>query len=106
MARARGAQGRVGCHRRIAREIKKIVVRENGMILPEATNLDPRFAIDHITDGPLTSLVTRFLDEDYGRFDALCRRPSGNSTANDAHIATIDRPSNIFVIFQRLLSRD
>ena len=63
-----------GCHRRIAREIKKIVVRENGTILPEATNLDPRFAIGHITDDRLPSLITRFLDEDYGRFDALCRR--------------------------------
>lgn len=63
-----------GCHRRIAREVKKIVVRENGVILPEATNLDPRFAIGHIADGRLTTLVSRFLDEDYGRFDALCRR--------------------------------
>jgi hypothetical protein len=39
-------------------------------------------------------------------FDALCRRPSGNSTANDAQIATIARPVNIFVKFQRLPSRD
>jgi MoaA/NifB/PqqE/SkfB family radical SAM enzyme len=63
-----------GCHRRVAREVKKIVVRENGTILPEATNLDPRFAIGHIGDGSLPALITRFLDEDYGRFDALCRR--------------------------------
>lgn len=63
-----------GCHRRIAREIKKIVVREDGTILPEATNLDPRFAIGHVSDGRLPMLISRFLDEDYGRFDALCRR--------------------------------
>jgi hypothetical protein len=63
-----------GCHRRIAREIKKIVVRENGTVLPEATNLSPSFAIGHIEDDRLTTLVSRFLDEDYGRFDALCRR--------------------------------
>lgn len=63
-----------GCHRRIAREIKKIVVRENGMILPEATNLDPRFAIGRISDGRLTTLVEKFLDGDYRRFDALCRQ--------------------------------
>ena len=63
-----------GCHRRIAREIKKIIVRENGTIVPEATNLDPRYAIGHINDGRLTTLVSRFLDEDYDRFDALCRR--------------------------------
>jgi MoaA/NifB/PqqE/SkfB family radical SAM enzyme len=63
-----------GCHRRISREIKKIVVRENGTVLPEATNLSPRFAIGHIADDRLTTLVSRFLDKDYGRFDALCRR--------------------------------
>jgi MoaA/NifB/PqqE/SkfB family radical SAM enzyme len=63
-----------GCHRRIAREVKKIVVREDGTILPEATNLSPRFAIGHIGDGRLTRLVSRFLDDGYARFDALCRR--------------------------------
>jgi MoaA/NifB/PqqE/SkfB family radical SAM enzyme len=63
-----------GCHRRIAREIKKIVVREDGTVLPEATNLDPRFKIGRLGEGRLVDLVTRFLDEDYGRFDALCRR--------------------------------
>jgi MoaA/NifB/PqqE/SkfB family radical SAM enzyme len=63
-----------GCHRRIAREIKKIVVRENGTILPEATNLNPRFAIGRFGEARLPSLISRFLDDDYGRFDALCRR--------------------------------
>jgi MoaA/NifB/PqqE/SkfB family radical SAM enzyme len=63
-----------GCHRRIEREIKKIVVREDGTILPEATNLDPRFAIGRLGEARLPALVSRFLDRDYGRFDALCRR--------------------------------
>ena len=63
-----------GCHRGIQREIKKIVVRESGAILPEATNLDPRFAIGRLGEARLPALVSRFLDADYGRFDALCRR--------------------------------
>jgi MoaA/NifB/PqqE/SkfB family radical SAM enzyme len=62
-----------GCHRRIAREIKKIVIRENGDVLPEASNLDPAFAIGHIEDGRLPMLVSRYLDQDYERFDRLCR---------------------------------
>jgi Fe-coproporphyrin III synthase len=81
-----------GCHRGIAREIKKIVVRENGTILPEATNLDPRFAIGHIGDGRLTTQVARFLDEDYGRFDALCRRTYAKVLPNwDAAVVPWDQ---------------
>jgi hypothetical protein len=81
-----------GCHRKIAREIKKIIVRENGTIVPEATNLDPRFAIGHIGDGRLTTLVTRFLDRDYGRFDALCRRTYARVLPNwDAAVVPWDQ---------------
>jgi Fe-coproporphyrin III synthase len=62
------------CHRGVSREIKTIVVRENGTVLPEAPNLSPRFAMGQIEDARLTTLFTRFLNEDYGRFDALCRK--------------------------------
>ncbi|SOE87105.1 Radical SAM superfamily enzyme, MoaA/NifB/PqqE/SkfB family [Burkholderia sp. YR290] len=63
-----------GCHRRMAKEIKKVVVREDGTILPEVTNLHPRFAIGNLRDGPLTDLIDRFFADGYQRFDALCRR--------------------------------
>jgi len=65
----------LGCHRRVAREIKKVVVREDGTILPEITNLSHEFAIGHITDGPLSLQLRRFIEGDgYARFDDLCRR--------------------------------
>jgi MoaA/NifB/PqqE/SkfB family radical SAM enzyme len=62
-----------GCHRRVAREIKKIVVREDGTILPEATNLSRSFAMGRLGDGRLSDIVTGFLDAGYERFDRLCR---------------------------------
>jgi MoaA/NifB/PqqE/SkfB family radical SAM enzyme len=63
-----------GCHRRIAKEIKKLVVRENGVVLPEVTNLNRRFALGRLEEGTLTELVTRYFDDGYDRFDYLCRK--------------------------------
>ena len=63
----------LGCHRRIAREIKKIVVREDGTILPEMTNLDHRYAIGTLGEAPFGTLVERFMDDGYDAFDRLCR---------------------------------
>jgi Fe-coproporphyrin III synthase len=62
-----------GCHRSIAAEIKKVVVRENGTILPEATNLDPRYAIGDVNDGPLATQLERFFATGWAAFDQLCR---------------------------------
>jgi MoaA/NifB/PqqE/SkfB family radical SAM enzyme len=62
-----------GCHRGVSAEIKKVVVREDGTILPEATNLDPRYAIGTVDDGPLEELVKRYFAEGYADFDRLCR---------------------------------
>ena len=62
-----------GCHRRVAKEIKKVVVREDGTVLPEITNLSHAFAIGHIDDGPLSTLVARYFAVGYARFDQLCR---------------------------------
>jgi Fe-coproporphyrin III synthase len=62
-----------GCHRRIAREIKKLVVREDGTVLPEATNLSHDFALGNIQDGPLSTLVSRYFENGYEKFDLLCR---------------------------------
>jgi MoaA/NifB/PqqE/SkfB family radical SAM enzyme len=62
-----------GCHRRVAQEIKKLVIREDGTILPEITNLSHEFAIGNIEDGPLSTLVNLYFEEGYRRFDQLCR---------------------------------
>ena len=62
-----------GCHRGVSAEVKKVVVRENGMIFPEATNLDPRYAIGSIDDGRLADSITAFFAHGYAAFDALCR---------------------------------
>jgi MoaA/NifB/PqqE/SkfB family radical SAM enzyme len=63
-----------GCHRRVAQEIKKLVVREDGTVLPEATNLDHAYALGNLADAPLSELVARYFDGGgYARFDQLCR---------------------------------
>lgn len=62
-----------GCHRRVEKEIKKLVVREDGIILPECTNLHPRYKIGTLGDAPLGDMVSHYLDDGYNRFDHLCR---------------------------------
>ena len=62
-----------GCHRGVSKEIKKIVVRETGVILPEATNLDQSYAIGRVEDGPLTALIPAYFATGYQAFDRLCR---------------------------------
>lgn len=62
-----------GCHRGVKAEIKKVVVREDGAILPEATNLDHRYAIGHVQDGPLADQLKRYFADGYAAFDRLCR---------------------------------
>jgi MoaA/NifB/PqqE/SkfB family radical SAM enzyme len=62
-----------GCHRRVAKEIKKLVVRECGTILPEVTNLSHDYALGNITDDSLSTLVSRYFEDGYDRFDRLCR---------------------------------
>jgi MoaA/NifB/PqqE/SkfB family radical SAM enzyme len=66
-----------GCHRRIEKEIKKIVVRENGVILPESTNLDRAYRIGMLGDAPLSEMIESYLNEGYARFDRLCRTAYG-----------------------------
>jgi Fe-coproporphyrin III synthase len=54
-------------------EIKKLVVREDGTVLPEATNLNHEFALGNIRDGSLSTLVSRYFEQGYYKFDQLCR---------------------------------
>jgi len=62
-----------GCHRRVAQEIRKLVIREDGTIFPEVTNLSRDFAIGTIHDGPLQPLIERYFQDGYVGFDQLCR---------------------------------
>jgi MoaA/NifB/PqqE/SkfB family radical SAM enzyme len=62
-----------GCHRGVSAEIKKVVVREDGTILPEATNLDHHYAIGNVADGPLDELIKNYFADGYQEFDHLCR---------------------------------
>ena len=61
------------CHRGISKEIRKLVVREDGTVLPEIPNLSPRFALGNIEDGPLAEMIDRYFERGYDDFDNLCR---------------------------------
>jgi len=50
------------------------VVREDGTVLPEITNLNHKFALGRIEDGTLAELVARYFENGYDRFDYLCRK--------------------------------
>jgi Fe-coproporphyrin III synthase len=61
------------CHRGVSKEIRKLVVREDGTIFPEIPNLSPRFALGNIGDAPLSELIDRYFEQGYDEFDRLCR---------------------------------
>jgi MoaA/NifB/PqqE/SkfB family radical SAM enzyme len=62
-----------GCHRSVAKEIKKLVVREDGTVLPEVPTLSHRYALGNIRDGSLSKLIRLYFDCGYKEFDSLCR---------------------------------
>ena len=61
------------CHRGVEKEIKKIVIREDGMVLPETPMIDHRFAIGNLHDATLKDLLIHYFDNGYAQFDRLCR---------------------------------
>jgi Fe-coproporphyrin III synthase len=61
------------CHRGVSKEIRKLVIREDGTVLPEIPNLSPRFALGKIWDAPLSELIDRYFGRGYDEFDRLCR---------------------------------
>jgi MoaA/NifB/PqqE/SkfB family radical SAM enzyme len=63
----------LACHRGVAKEIRKLVVREDGTVLPEVPNLNRRFALGNLRDGLLGDLIDRYFADGYDRFDSLCR---------------------------------
>jgi Fe-coproporphyrin III synthase len=61
------------CHRGVEKEIKKVVVREDGTVLPEVPNLNPRYSLGKIQEGSLTELIDHYYEDGYDAFDRLCR---------------------------------
>jgi Fe-coproporphyrin III synthase len=62
-----------GCHRRAQKEIKKLIIREDGTILPEIETIHPRFSLGNVRDGLLVDFVRRYFESGYADFDHLCR---------------------------------
>lgn len=62
-----------GCHRGVQKEIKKVVVREDGTILPEVPNLHPQYSLGRLGEGSLSELMGRYFEDGYAAFDRLCR---------------------------------
>jgi Fe-coproporphyrin III synthase len=60
------------CHRGVAKEIKTLIVREDGTVLPEISTLNPRFSLGNVNDAPLCELVKRYFRDGYAEFHALC----------------------------------
>jgi len=61
------------CHRFVTKEIKTLVVREDGTVLPEIPSLNPRFALGSLYDSGLVELVRQYLAVGYEDFHRLCR---------------------------------
>lgn len=61
------------CHRGVEKELKKIVIREDGTILPELVDIDRHFTIGNLYQATLKDNILRYLKDGYLRFDQLCR---------------------------------
>jgi len=62
-----------GCHRLVSKEIKRLIIREDGTVLPEIATLNPRFALGNISDAPLPDLVKKYFADGYVDFQNFCR---------------------------------
>lgn len=65
------------CHRKVDKEIKTVVVRPDGTVLPEIPTIHPDYALGNLSEGPLRCLVARYWTDGYARFDRLCRTVYG-----------------------------
>jgi MoaA/NifB/PqqE/SkfB family radical SAM enzyme len=61
------------CHRGVVKEIKKLVIREDGTVLPESPSMNYRFALGSVHDRTLRELTTHYFANGYAQFDRLCR---------------------------------
>jgi len=71
------------CHRGVEKELKKIVIREDGTILPELEDIDRRFSIGNLHKDTLENNLLCYLNEGYSRFDQLCRDVYSDSVLNN-----------------------
>ncbi|MCP4744754.1 MAG: radical SAM protein [Desulfobacteraceae bacterium] len=62
------------CHRKVQKELKQLVIRENGDILPELVDIHRRFAAGNIYSDSLENNLASYLDDGYAQFDDFCRR--------------------------------
>lgn len=70
------------CHRGAEKELKKIIIREDGDILPELVNINRKYAIGNIHEDSLKNNLLNFLDNGYQQFDQLCRDAYDNILRN------------------------
>lgn len=61
------------CHRKVSKEIKKLVIREDGTVLPEIPTLNYRFGLGSVYKNSLNELVSNYLKNGYKQFEHLCR---------------------------------
>ena len=60
------------CHRGVTKEIKTLIIREDGTVLPEIATLNPDFALGNVYQAPLYELVKRYFIDGYAEFYSLC----------------------------------
>ena len=72
------------CHRGVEKELKKIVIREDGSVLPELVDIDRRFSIGNLYDSSLRDNILHFIEHGYSNFDQLCRRVYDEKVVNSS----------------------
>ena len=60
------------CHRKVANEVKKLTIREDGTVLPEIPTLNYSFSLGNLHKTPLKELVDNYNERDT-KFHRLCR---------------------------------
>jgi MoaA/NifB/PqqE/SkfB family radical SAM enzyme len=61
------------CHRLVAKEVKRLIIREDGTVLPEIATLNPRFALGNVRETHLPDLVKNYFSDGYAAFQDFCR---------------------------------
>jgi len=70
------------CHRKVEKELKKIIIREDGDILPELVNINRKYAVGNLFDDTLKNNLQTFLKTGWVDFDRLCRKTYENILLN------------------------
>jgi MoaA/NifB/PqqE/SkfB family radical SAM enzyme len=70
------------CHRGVEKELKNIVIREDGSVLPELVDIDRRFFMGNLYRDTLKNIILNYLNDGYARFDQLCREVYNDTVLN------------------------